>query len=371
MTATTLPNIDVLDSDFINQALETPGPWVSIFLPTYRTGRETLMARDQFGNLLGLAEEKLKEAGHEDIDGLLGQARELTENWDFWQHQSDGLAVYAAPGLFRTFRLPMTLPDEAHVGRHPRFHPVAHLLADRGTFYVLALATNSVRLFEGTRAAIGELDLGENAPTSADDLDGDRENQAHLQHSPQSRGGDIANFHGHGGDTHPADQTDERFFRAVADAVDAVMGRTVGHPLVLATVDANQATYRRVSNHRQLLDQIVSGNPEHLGAGELHEQAWPIVRELAQKADHELTERYGSLIGTGKASADVALIARAAQEGRVDSLILGPEPTAADGQANLVDDPVDELIADTLRTSGSIVVVDDGEAPPVRAIFRY
>ncbi len=370
MTEKTLPNIDVLDSEFIDQALNTPGPWVSIFLPTYRTGRETLMARDQFSNLLGLAEKRLQDAGHEDVDGLLTQARELTQSWDFWQNQSDGLAVYIAPGVFRTFKLPMALPDEAHVGDHPRFHPVAELLSDRGTFYVLALATNSVRLLEGTRASIGELALAD-APDSADDLAGDRDPQAQLQHSPQSRGGGIANFHGHGGDDHVAEQNDERFFRAVAGSVDAVMGRTVEHPLVLATVETNQARYRQVSNHRQLLDDIVTGNPEHLNPQQLHEKAWPIVSEFTRQADHELTERYGALIGTGKASADVALIGKAALEGRVDVLILGPEPTAPDGQANLVEDPVDELIAHTLRNSGSIITVDDEEAPEVRAIFRY
>lgn len=371
MTDKTLPNVDVLDNEFIDLALKTPGPWISIFVPTYRTGRETLVARDQFSNLLGLAEQHLRESGHEGVDELLEEARELVGNWNFWQHQSDGLAVYVAPDVFRTFRLPMGLPDEVHVGQHPRLHPVAHLLSDRGTFYVLALATNSVRLFEGTRSSIGELGLGEDAPTSAEDLDGDREQVAGLQHSPQSYGGDVANFHGHGGDTHPADQTDERFFRAVADSVDAVLGRTVDHPLVLATVEANQAMYRRVSNHRQLLDEIVPGSPERLSAEQLHERAWPILEKLAREAEHELVERHGALMGTGRASVDAAQIGTAAQEGRVELLVLGPDPTVPDGQANLVDDPVDELIVNTLRTGGKIVVVEDEEAPAARAIFRY
>ena len=86
----TLPNIDVLDSEFIDQALNTPGPWVSIFVPTHRTGRETLMARDQLGNLLSLVEQRLQETGYEDSDALLAQARELTQTWDFWQQQADG-----------------------------------------------------------------------------------------------------------------------------------------------------------------------------------------------------------------------------------------------------------------------------------------
>lgn len=368
MTDQTLPNLDVLDSEFLTLAGTAAGPWVSLFLPTHRTGRETLAARTQLANLLRLAEGALADAGHEAAP-LLAPAWALTEQWEFWQNQADGLAVFVAPGVFRTFRLPLALPDEVAVGEHPRLRPLADFLSDAGSFYVLALSENAVRLLEGTRASIGELDLGD-LVTAADDLPSDRDHQAHLQHSSQSRGGTRVGFHGHGADGSVDEASDERFFRQVAAGVDRVIGRTVAHPLVLATVEGNQSTYRRVSDHRGLLDDFLPGSPDRLTAEQLHERAWPLVEAATQASVAALDERYGAMAGTGLAGADIAEVAAAAAEGRVDTLLLAPA-SAPDGQANLIDDPVDAAIVATLRTGGEIAVVDDADAPAVRAIYRY
>lgn len=370
MTERTLPNLDVIDEEFLSQAANSEGPWVSILLPTHRTGREVMAARSQFQNLVKLAEPELE--GHEAADEVLAPLRELPENRDFWLNQSDGLAVYSAPGVFRTFRLPMALPDEASVGEHPRLAPLASILsAVGGSFDLLALSGNSVRLFEGTRASIGELAFDEDTPTAADEVPTDRDHQTHLQSSPQSRGGDAANFHGHGGDSDAAAVDLERFFRHVAAGVDEVLGKGTERPLILAGVAEHGATFRSISSRRNIVEQMVTGNPEHLSAQDLHEKAWPIAEEVLRADDAELTDRYNQLVGTGKASDDVAYIATAAAEGRVETLLLHPEPTAADGQANLVVDEVDALIVHTLRNSGSLAISEEQDAPAVRAIFRY
>lgn len=373
MTEKTIPNTDILDNTFLDEATSQEGPWVSIFLPTHRTGRETLAARQQFQNLLKLAEQALDEAGHGELkDELLADARALTvENLNFWNNQSDGLAVFIAPGLTRTFRLPMNLPDEVAVGDAPRLHPLASLISGTGSFYVLALSPNNVRLLEGTRETIGELELEGDTSLAMEDVFDEEDHQRHLQSSPQSQGGGRANFHGHGGDDNVATQDTERFFRHVAGLVDGVVGRTTPHPIVLATVEGNQSLYRKVSKHRHLLDEFVSGSPDNLTPEQLHEQALPLARAVTQADDEALVERYGSLLGTGKASDDLNMIAKAATEGRVDTLILRREATAPDGQAEIVKDPVDPVIIDTLRNSGSVTVIDDDEAPEVRAVFRY
>lgn len=368
-----LANTDSLDTEFLKQATSHEGPWVSIFLPTRRAGREVMAARSQFQNLLKLAEQALTDAGHGDaVDELLADARDLTvENRDFWNNQADGLAVFIAPGLTRTFRLPMALPDEVAVGDGPRLHPLASLMSGTGSFYVLALSLNNVRLFEGTRDTIGQLALDGEKSLSLEGVFPEEDHQTHLQSSPQSGGGGQANFHGHGGDDNVATVDAERFFRHVATLVDQVVDRAVAHPIVLATVEGNQSLYRGVSKHRQLLDEFVSGSPDNLSPEQLHEQALPIARKVTRADDDALVERYGALLGTGKASDDQTMIAKAAAEGRVDTLLLRREATAPDGQAEVVNDSVDALILDTLRNSGSVTVIDEDEAPEVRAIFRY
>lgn len=368
MTERTLANLDIVDEDFLNHVTTNEGPWVSILLPTHRTGRETLAARSQYQNLLKLAEGELGT----DADELVAPLRELTEDRAFWLSQSDGLAVYAAPGFMRTFRLPMAMPDEVSVGRYPRLAPLADAMAAvGGSFDVLALSANSVRLFGGTRNSIGERSLGDDTPTGVDEVHTDRDHQVQLQSSAQSRGGDRANFHGHGGDRDISAVDLERLFRGVSTAIDEVLGRGATRPLILAGVAEHGATFRGISGRRNIAADMVTGNVDHLGAQEIHERAWPIAERELREDDQELTDRHNELLGTGKASEDVAYIARAAEEGRVEMLLLKPTPTSPDGQPNLVVDEVDAVIVHTLRNSGSLAVTGDEEAPAVRAIFRY
>lgn len=370
MTERTLPNLDVVDEEFLKEAPANEGPWVSILLPTHRTGRESLAARSQFQNLLKIASAELE--GHDSADEVLAPLRELVEQRDFWLNQSDGLAVYSAPGLMRTFRVPAQLPDEVSVGAYPRLAPLATFMsAAGGSFDLLALSGNSVKLFEGTRGSIGELSLGEGTPTSLDEVLTDRDRQPQLQHSPQSAGGGVANFHGHGGDSEISTAIIERFFRQVAAGVDTVLGRAAQRPMILAGVAEHGATFRSISSRKNILAEMVTGNPERLSDIELHERAWPIAEQALRVDDAALTDRYNELVGTGKASDDVAYIAKAAAEGRVETLLVPPISSAADGQPNLVVDEVDELIALTLRNRGTLAVSRHAEADGVRAIFRY
>lgn len=368
MTQHTQPNTDIIDRDFLTEATTRQGPWVTIYLPTHRTGREVLAGRSQLNNLLKLAEQRLTEIGHEKPDELLADVRALTEPQSFWQTQADGLAVFIAPGFTAAFRLPVDLPDEVSVGDCPRLHPIAPLLSGSGLFYLLALSNHSVRLFEMTRTSIGELDLGD-TPRSLSDLGFDDDpQQRHLAAMSKTAG---AGIHGHGGEDRIAEQNTLQLFRAVADGIDKVLNATAQGPLVLASVAEHHSTFKSVTN-REVMDEIVAGSPDGKSDQELYRAARPIAKARVESRNKELLDQFNALLGTGRGSDQLDKVAQAATEGRVDVLILTREPTRPDGQAELVDDPVDPVIVEVLRNSGRVVVVDDDkDAPAVRAIFRY
>lgn len=357
----TMPNTDILDNQFLEVATTKPGPWVTISMPTVRAGRETEGQSAQYNNLLKLAKERLAERGYGDVEGLLAEARAL-DTRDFWQTQADSLVVFAAPGFTRSFRLPVELADEVSVDDAPRLHPIAALLSESGVFHVLALSQNSVRLFEATRKSIGEVDLGD-TPTNISDVTKDRDPQ--QQYSQQSKSG--ASFQG---SSEEGDADLGRFFRRVADGVDKVLGRSVKHPLILATVAEHHPVFAPLTKQR-VLDTIISGNHDHSDAAALHEAAVPIAKAVIAEQNRELLERFGALQGTGKASDQLESIRRAAGEGRVETLIVASAPTVADGQANIIEDHADSIILDVLRSRGSIVVIDDGSDAKLRAIYRY
>ena len=140
-------------TDLQRLALGRHGPCVSVFLPTHRAGREVEQVPIRLKNLLRQATEALEADGVKapTIKSLLAPLRRLLDDRLFWQYQSDGLALFSRPGWWRSFRVPLDLPELAVVD--DRFHvtPLLPLLAGDGHFFVLALSQNQIGLLEGTR----------------------------------------------------------------------------------------------------------------------------------------------------------------------------------------------------------------------------
>jgi hypothetical protein len=86
-------------------------PAVSVYMPTFRSGREVRQNAIRFKNLVKQAFVQLSERGMDDEEArhLLAEASSLEANDDWWQHQSDGLAMFLAPERFDCYRVPLVL----------------------------------------------------------------------------------------------------------------------------------------------------------------------------------------------------------------------------------------------------------------------
>ena len=105
-----LAEIDPLTPEEVKDLAADDGPCVSIFLPTARFGPGTLEGPVRLRNALrdvrpGLHEARMADA---EIDEMLEPLRELVDDDQFWQHQADGLALFASPTRHRTVRVPIS-----------------------------------------------------------------------------------------------------------------------------------------------------------------------------------------------------------------------------------------------------------------------
>src|SRR5512135_881423 len=184
------------------------GEWcVSIFMPTHRKGVDTQQDPIRLKDLLRHAEARLIQNGVRGPEAgeLLKAAFGLLDQQDFWQNQSDGLAIFVSPKVFRAYRLPY--PFEELVMLNIRFYikPLLPLLWGDGRFFVLALSQQQVRLLQGTRYSVDEVYLDDipNLPKSlAETLKYDVYDNARQLHSvggePGTQYGRTAIFHGQG-----------------------------------------------------------------------------------------------------------------------------------------------------------------------------
>lgn len=383
--------MDVIAGPEVKRLSEVDGRWcVSIFMPAHRAGAETQQDRIRLKNLLREAERQLVEAGLRtpDAAAILEPGHALLAESDFWQHQSDGLAVFAHRGEFHRYRVPLRFQERVAVAKRFQLKPLFPLLSGDGHFFILALSQNEIRLLEATRHGVDEIEV-EQLPSNLREVMGEDQPERQVQFHTRTgeRGGErAAVFYGHGpGQEHTKEQL-EKFFRRIDSALCDYLGED-RQPLVLAGVDYYFPIYRGVSRYAPLAPGGVAGNPERLRPDELHARAWPLVEPLFKQARQAALARWRQLAGTGRTSANLAEILPAVSQGRVETLFVATDRqqwgTFDDERQELRlcetasaenEDLLDRAAASAYLLGGAVYAMSSAELPdaaPAAAIYRF
>jgi len=370
-------------------------PAISILMPAHRASQEIQQDPIRFKNLLRQAEQQLLETGltPQDAGAFLQPAQELLDDDEFWQHQEEGLAVFVSSGDFHLVRLPYTVEEMLVVAQSYYIKPLLPLFTNNGNYYILGISQHSIRLLLATRYSVTQIDLPETVPTSMNEALGADEGEKQVQfHAGTTRGGagDAtrgAVFHGQGAkDTQQKDKI-ERYLNVVDRAIREFLGNQQT-PIVLAGVEYLLPIYHKVSEYPNILEEGITGNPEHLRPAELQEQAWPIVEPYFRQGLEKAIEQYQELAGAGKATDDIDEIVGAAFYGRVDKLIVPTDVqiwgkfdpdtgrvTHHEEQQSEDDLALLDFAAmQTLQNRGTVYALSQAEMPsdaPALAVLRY
>lgn len=301
---------------------------VSLFMPAHRVGTDVQQDPIRFRNLLNEAEERLIKSGMRkpDAQKYLEPARSLLNDPVFWQHQSDGLAVFISKGELQSYRLPLDFEELVVISERFHVKPLFSLFSSDSRFYILALSQNEIRLMEGTRFSVDEIEVEDIPENLAEALQWD-DPEAHLQfHASEgpSTGGAAPEtvFHGHGVSAEKeAKNNILRYFQKVDAGLKSLLAEETA-PLILAGVDYLLPLYQDANSYRYLMEDRIYGNPEELSAKELHEKAWELLEPHFSSEQESAAERYAQLRETERASDELEEIVPAAYYGRVDELFV-------------------------------------------------
>ena len=387
--------MDILTRAELEQLMRKEQQWcVSIYMPTHRTGSEAQQDPVRLKNLLGEAEKRLSDhgVGRRDVQKMLEPASKLLQSSHFWQHQSDGLAIFISPNRVRRFRLPLYFAELMVVTDHFHINPLLPLFTGDGQFYILALSQNEVRLLNGTRYSVSEVDIRQVVGSLVEEISSDDLQASlhlHTSGSPGGKTGDgSVTFHGQGGGDVSAKDDLLRYFRLIADGLtEFLQGDQV--PLVLAGVEYLLPIYKEANTYPNLIDAVIKGNPDLLSAEDLHKSAWNILGSLFQAAREEAVAHYQQL--AGQASERVAdtleKIVPAAYHGQVETLfvsagkqqwgVFNPVTNEIEihDQMESGDEPLLDLAAVQSYLKGGIVYSVEPEKVPggttAAAVLRY
>jgi hypothetical protein len=194
--------MDMITMEKLKEILTHQSDWcISLFMPTHRAGLETEQDPIRFKNLLAEAENQLKAEGLDasKVDKILKKPRNLFEASTFWQHQSDGLAIFISEDEFHLFRLPIAFTEMVVVTNRFHIKPLLPLLNSDGTFHILAISQKQVRLMAGNQYTVDEIDLGEIPETLFQTLPSEwpKQNLQYQTGAPSAGGTQAAMYHGH------------------------------------------------------------------------------------------------------------------------------------------------------------------------------
>lgn len=304
-------------------------PSVSIVLPTTPITPNTDVDRLEFRALAREAILQLEAAGTDRaaLEALSESFDDLIDDDEFWRFQAHALVVYATPENLISYRLPTTV--EPLVAVSDRFHlkPLLRATTFGNTCYVLALAEGGVRLIEVSAdlpaANVRLADLPTDAASAA--------GMASI--NDRSPSGRLTGSEGK-----------KVRLRQYARLVDqALRERLAGQmiPLVLAAVDSLGAIYRSVNTYPHLAPVGIEGSPERLSDAELAEASRAVLDDMNRQRIADWRDQFAVRGSEGRASSDVAQVARAATFEAVQSLMVDMD-RVMNGRIDEIDGRIEE-----------------------------
>lgn len=380
--------------DLVSLSEPRQGLAVSFYLPTQRAGKPTRENPIRMKNRIIEVRKQLDVRGwdQKEIDELLSPALTLLDDYDFWQHQKDGLALFMSEGEEHRLQVERDLPDLSVIGSRYHLKPLIPLLNEQQSFYVLAASLGKTRLFEVDRESARELELPEDTPRSLaqslrfTDDDPDTTVRWHTVGRAESHDLD-AMYHGSGPEQPDRKKEILTFFRMLDNGVRKVLAGTE-KPLMFMGVEYLHALYEEANHYPHMLDgEKVTGNPDQWGPDEIQKHSWEAVQERFEQPRNRAAERFRELSGTGGTGEDLAEVIAAGMDGRVDTLFVALDrqrwgkfddadrtmrEMGEDEQE--AEDLLDRAAVEALRTGAAVFPLPAEQIPSgkeVAAIYRY
>ncbi len=366
-------------------------PCLSLYMPTHRSHPEKIQDPIRFKNLVkSLEGSLLKQYSANEVKKFLEPFKTLSYNNEFWNHTSDGLAVLGTINLFKVIRLPITVEEQVVVANSFHTKPLLQYMQSADRYHILGLSLHEIRLFEGNRYSLFEVELPPDIPKTITEALGEEYNEKHTPFA--SYGGLVGEnsdmHHGHGGKKEEAEKDTERFFRVIANTIYENYSKPTDLPLILAALPEHHSLFQKVNKNPFLLPKGIALNPTTVSTDKLIKLAWEILEPIYSLKLTSLVDKFEQAKANNTGSDNIKEIAEAAAAGRVDTILIETDRiiskrlryknTGTFKKADLSQPKSDDLLDDigemVIKMGGKVIFVPPVEMPSktgISALFRY
>lgn len=298
---------------------------ISIFIPTHRSGNEVLQKLDRQSLKKELKDVKLKleqkELNQKKINEFVAPVQDLIDNSGFWRKQSDGLAIFLADGFFKTYTLPVKFEVYNYIANSFYLKPIMPMFVGDGTFYLLTLQLEDVKLYEMTKHSVTEIKINHLIPECIEESVGYDFEEKGLQFRNQKEGYGTATFHGHAEADYDRKNEILRYFREINKGLMTIL-KEENLPMLIASQEYLFSIYKGVNTYKPLLESHISYDSLETDKHLLLEKAWKTMGPIFDKERKEKIERFEQYDSTSRTSSDIKEILPAALQGKIDTLFV-------------------------------------------------
>lgn len=366
-------------------------PCISLYMPTHRSHPDNVQDAIRYKNLVRNVKESLVEKYPDsDVPSLLEPFEALAGDRAFWNHTSDGLAVLRSPGIFEVIRMQMPVGQRVILSDSFHTRPLTHFLQFADRFHVVALAMDTLQFFEGNQYSLSEVELPGDFPKTINIALG--EAWAEKRSSASFYGGVTRvspnRTHGQGGKIDEMNSDVLQFFRVAGSAIYERYSKPTGLPLILVAAREHHHRFYQTNKNPFLLPKGIEINPQAISIEKLAELSWEVMKPLYLEKLDSLVKKFEEARANGLGSDKMDESVKAAEAGRVETLLIEAHRVVADRSTNsaggtvetadltqpILDDQLDDVNELVLKTGGTVITIPRGQMPSdtgLAAIFRW
>jgi hypothetical protein len=269
---------------------------ISIFIPAHSSGVEVNNLHDAIvlKNNLQSARKILLENGLQQrtVDNTLKEAFALVDDREFWNTQSEGLAVFISDSFFKVIKTPFKLKEKVYVNSTFYILPLLPMMSENEHFYLLLLSKKDANIYRGDAFGMELLDV-EGLPNGMDDVIHfeEKESRQLMRRAGGGAGRDAVNgggsYHGHGSGLADEPEYISQYLKEVDQTLWTELLANEKAPLILAGTEGIIGQYRGISKYKNVVESMLSGNFDHEEKNAIYQK----VKEIAAPVFEENTKK--------------------------------------------------------------------------------
>lgn len=364
----------IFPPEIINNASDIQ---VTMYMNTHMTAPDNKADRIQFKNLMNDVLSKIDERKIRDSIQL--KLSSIYDDESFWIHNLHGLAVLVDEMDMSVYKVNRKFDNQVSVSSNFDLRQLLRHFQSDDEYFILALANDYFNVYKGNRYSLDEFEFS--LPILTRDEVLGTEISGRTLNVGNYGGVGSANYHGHNTRSEEEKIDLQRYYLYIDRFIEKNLDNQAKLPIILLGLAEQLGEFRKITNNASIIEDGIEVSLESVENDNklILSKAWPLVESLLVRKTDQLLSRFNVNKENDLASSDVAEIAYALIEDRVDTLVIEDGKSFKNIYRALSDydknmDVLNIFIQHANKSDCSVVMLPKEKMPTdsgAFAIFRY